>query len=120
MDALEERAVNQEKAEKLDTKLSRQFDMLPGDPAPHDERGDEDEYAEAFGEFMRFGMSDMSTEGRKLMATRRQDVKNAALGVGSGSIGGYTVPPAFRAVMVETMKAYGVMLSESEFRNNFV
>lgn len=120
IDSLEERAVNQEKAEKLEAKLDKIVDM-PGGlfDGQHGSGGNEDDeaYASAFGEYMKFGMADLGSESRQLMAARRsndKDIKNAA-GVGSGSIGGYTVPPAFRAIMVETMKAYGVMLGESEF-----
>ena len=45
-----------------------------------------------------------------------QGIQNAAA-VGTGAAGGYTIPPAFRQIMVETMKAYGVMLTESEVIN---
>ncbi len=118
IDSLEERAVNQEKAAALDARLDKIVDMPGGlTDAQRGSISDSDadeQYGEAFNEFMRTGMADMTSEGRQLMAARRQEIKNAA-GVGSGSIGGYTVPPAFRAIMVETMKAYGVMLTESEF-----
>jgi len=114
VDSIGDRVERIEKNEALDAKLSKTFDMLPGDAAPHAESGDDEAYSETFNEFMRFGMADMGTEGRQLMAARRQEVKNAAA-VGTGSAGGFTVPPAFRAVMVETMKAFGTMLTESEF-----
>lgn len=116
LDSIGARVERLEKESALDAKLDKIVDMPGGviDAQPKD-RSDDDEYAEAFNEYLKSGISDMSTEGRKLMAVRRTEIKNAALGVGSGSIGGYTVPPAFRAIMVETMKAYGVMLTESEF-----
>lgn len=115
LDSIGARVERIEKESALDAKLDKIVDMPGGlyDAQPKGDTAD-DEYTAAFDEFMKFGMSDMSTDGRKLMATRRQEVKNAQ-GVGSGSIGGFTVPPAFRAVMVETMKAFGVMLTESEF-----
>lgn len=116
LDSIGARVERLEKESALDAKLDKIVDMPGGviDAQPKD-KSDDDQYADAFGEFMRFGIGDMSTDGRKLMSARRQEFKNAALGVGSGSIGGYTVPPAFRANMVETMKAYGTMLTESEF-----
>ena len=116
LDSIGARVERLEKESSLEAKLDKIVDMPGGviDAQPAD-KSDDDEYSEAFNEFMKVGISDMSTENRKLMAARRQEIKNAALGVGSGSIGGYTVPPAFRAIMVETMKAYGTMLTESEF-----
>lgn len=116
LDSIGARVERLEKESALDAKLDKIVDMPGGviDAQPKDKSSD-DEYAEAFNEYLKSGISDMSTEGRKLMALQRTEIKNAALGVGSGSIGGYTVPPAFRAIMVETMKAYGVMLTESEF-----
>lgn len=118
MDELESRILRLEKAEALDKRLDQIVDMPGG--LSHDEvdpQEQEDRYSDAFGQFIRFGMADMTSEGRQVMAARRitdKGILNAA-GVGSGGAGGYTVPPAFRAVMVETMKAYGVMLQEAEF-----
>lgn len=114
LDAIGNRVERIERNAALDAKLSRPAgrpEGLFGDPATRDE--DEDRYVAAFSEWMRVGISDMDTDGRQLMASRRQEIKNAAA-VGTGSAGGYTVPPAFRATMVETMKAFGVMLSEAE------
>lgn len=74
---------------------------------------DEDRYGAAFNAFIRNGTSRLSPEHRELMEGNFRHIENAAA-VGTGSAGGYTVPPAFRAIMVETMKAYGVMLTEAE------
>lgn len=114
LDTLGDRAERIERMEALNSRLSQPSgrpEGLFGSDRDHDE--DEARYGEAFSEWMRVGISDMDTDSRRVMASRRQEFKNAAA-VGTGSAGGFTVPPAFRTIMVETMKAFGIMLSESE------
>lgn len=79
----------------------------------------EQSYAKAFGSFMRSGMSDLDPEDRRLLMQAAMDPKElkAALGVGTGAAGGYTVPPGFRNVMIETMKTFGGMLQAAEILN---
>lgn len=117
LDSIGNRIDRSEKMAVLDSKLDKIVDLpgglMDGQRGHRDADADDAEYGEAFNEFMKVGISDMSPDARKLMAARRQEIKNAQ-GVGSGSAGGYTVPPAFRAVMVETMKAYGAMMNEAE------
>lgn len=76
--------------------------------------GDADEaYTRAFGNFLRHGIADLSSEDRALMQSRFKDIK-AAAGVGTGSAGGYAVAPGFRDKFVETLKAYGPLIREAE------
>lgn len=78
-------------------------------PAP----GDQDEqYARAFGAYLRNSVSDLSIEDRG--ALQRGFVDQRALGVGTSTAGGYTVPPGFRETLIQTMKTYGGMLQVSE------
>ena len=116
LDALGNRVERADRNEKLEASLSR-VDRT-GIIAPEgDEASEDDEhYTDAFNAFVRRGMNRISADQRMLMESRfslDKDIQNAAA-VGTGAAGGYTIPPAFRAIMVETMKAYGVMLSEAE------
>jgi HK97 family phage major capsid protein len=73
-------------------------------------------YDRVFASYLKRGVLDMSTEDRQLLQNNFKqdaDIRNAA-GVGTGSAGGYTVPPLFRDRFVETMKWYGPMLQEAE------
>lgn len=73
-------------------------------------------YARAFTAFLRDGTADLEPEDRKVLRSGFRDGKEfkAAAGVGTGSAGGYLVPPAFRDTIVETMKAFGPMLQLAE------
>jgi hypothetical protein len=71
-----------------------------------------------FNRFLRNGMSlDSTAEDRQILQSNfksgQADPQNAA-GVGTGSAGGYTVPPQFRDKIIETMKWYGPMLELAE------
>ena len=83
-----------------------------------DESGDDTAYNGAFGRFVRAvnGMSDLGDADRRLLRdgyVQGDQFRNAA-GVSTGAAGGYTVPPAFRARIVEAMLAYGPMLQLAE------
>jgi HK97 family phage major capsid protein len=88
-----------------------------GQPLGDDDDLDDDaKYASAFTEFVRNGMLDMSPEDRATLragANTSKEIKNA-LGVGTTTAGGYTIPPEFRDKIIETMKYYGPMLTEAE------
>lgn len=84
-------------------------------PADVDDASDE-QYEAAFRSFLRNGMEELDADGRRLLRSRfvaDTAIRNAA-GVGTGAAGGYAVPPAFRDIMVETMKYYGPMLQVAE------
>ena len=72
------------------------------------------EYGEAFTDFLRHGMADVTADHRAMLQSQFQRAPQNAAGVGSGSAGGYTVPEGFRQVMIETAKAFGPMLTEAE------
>ena len=74
------------------------------DEKPRDEAA---AYSEAFRNFVRFGPGEMEPEQRKLLMANQVDTR--ALGVASGSVGGYTVPTDFWNQLVDIMKAYGGM-----------
>jgi HK97 family phage major capsid protein len=83
---------------------------VEGDP---DERGDRDgdaeaRYAEAFGLYLRRGMSRLSAEQQELLATRYEARAGSTQ---DDTLGGYLVPDEFRNVLTETMKAFGGILA---------
>lgn len=76
------------------------------------EGGGEDrdaQYEEAFRLFLRRGSDGLSREQRLMLAENRAETR--AQGIGTPSAGGYLVPPGYRAVMTEALKAYGGLLN---------
>ncbi|MEV5184250.1 phage major capsid protein [Streptomyces werraensis] len=72
-------------------------------------------YSNAWRSWLRDGTQDLTSEERTVLRTGWVDGKELrAQGVATGAAGGYVVPPAFRAKMVETMKFYGAMRQVSE------
>jgi HK97 family phage major capsid protein len=67
------------------------------------------EYREVFWTYVRHGMGELKPEQRQLLQSGFSEVR--ALGAGSDTAGGYTVPEGFRAILSETMKAYGGLLN---------
>ncbi|MCP2168128.1 phage major capsid protein, HK97 family [Goodfellowiella coeruleoviolacea] len=83
-----------------------------------DDRADEDQakrYDVAFGEYMRRGMDGLRPEQRELLAGGFSEVR--AQGVATPAAGGYLVPEGFRAVLSETMKAYGGLMNVANVIN---
>ncbi|AIJ26366.1 phage major capsid protein [Amycolatopsis methanolica] len=66
-------------------------------------------YSEAFERYMRGGMDRLSGEQRQLLMENFSELR--AQGVSTDTAGGYLVPEGFRAVMSETMKAFGGLLN---------
>jgi HK97 family phage major capsid protein len=111
-DATIERIEKAEAREKAYNRVDR-TGVVPGENGQvSDEQA---EYRNAWSEFLRTGVQDMEPEQRKILNTGRVTnlPKNAA-GVGTGSAGGYAVPPEFREQFIQTLKYYGPMLSEAE------
>lgn len=90
--------------------------VVPPQGQPGGEPVDEEaRYARAFGSFVRRGTNDLDGEDRQ--ALQRNFVAGEefrAAGVATGAAGGYTVPPGFRASMIEAMKTFGGMLGVAE------
>lgn len=112
LDALAERI---ERAERM-AELSKQFNRseAPASPAGKPD-GDEDQHAEytaAFAAYLRNEPLNFDQQ-KALQWGFDSSIRNAA-GVGSGAAGGYTVPPEFRTIFVESQKAWGAMLREAE------
>lgn len=114
LDSLGSRIERQERMDQLANGMRGTAAEPPAEIHAASEGDDETEYTEAFADFLRHGMADVSAEHRALLQARFQTAPQNAAGVGSGSAGGYTVPEGFRQVMIETMKAFGPMLTEAE------
>jgi HK97 family phage major capsid protein len=97
----------------LNARLDRSGVVAP-DSAGDDAGPDDAAYATAFKNFLRDGMADLDPEDKKLMRGRQVTLPKNAAGVGTGSAGGYAVPPAFRDVFVQQLKWYGPMIDEAE------
>lgn len=124
LDALETELVTAERNAERNTRhadrerrmstVDRTGVVPPPDGDPTDEQ--DREYARVFSAFLRNGALDLAPEDRQVLRSgfvTDDAIRNAA-GVGTGSAGGYAVPPQFRDVFIETMKWYGPMLDEAE------
>lgn len=87
---------------------------VPGGGTPSAKDPKSESYANAFRNFLRDGMAELEPEDRKIMRDAQRELPKGAAGVGTGSAGGYAVPPEFRAAFVETLKWYGPMLQVAE------
>jgi len=119
LDALGEQIERSERHDRLAASMA-EVDRRGVVPSPRDGATNErdERYASAFGRFVRAtnGIAGLSDEDRQLVQSgfvQGEQYRNAA-GVGTGSAGGYMVPPAFRDKIVEAMLAYGPMLSLAE------
>jgi HK97 family phage major capsid protein len=87
----------------------------PGDALETPEQASETrakQYEEAFSSYMRGGMEPLTTEQRGLlMQNMVSGTEMRAQGIASGAVGGYLVPPGFRAVLQENLKAYGGLIN---------
>lgn len=70
-------------------------------------------YADAFNAFVRGGRNNLSGDQGRVLQRGFQTIQNAA-GVGTGSAGGYTVPAAFRKVIIEQMTFIAAMRQLAE------
>lgn len=68
-------------------------------------------YRKAFNGYMRGGLDRLKPEQRELMLSRHEELR--AEGVATGSAGGFLVPQGFRAVLSETLKAYGGLINHA-------
>lgn len=68
-----------------------------------------DDYEQAFGAYVRSGLSGLTADQRALLQENYR-----AQGIASGSIGGYTVPEGFWAKVTEATKFYGGIVGNVE------
>lgn len=104
-----------QRAQKLD---EIDFRTVAGATGAGEQNPEDDEaqrakaYEAAFFAFARGGMEELDTDQRQVLRSGFLSAKEArAQGVGTGAAGGYLVPDGFRAVMTETMKAFGGLLN---------
>ncbi|MDG9717406.1 phage major capsid protein [Streptomyces sp. DH24] len=72
-------------------------------------------YAEAYRAWMRDGTTELTSEQRTVLRSGWVDGKELrAQGVATGAAGGYIVPPAFRAKLIEAQKFYSSMRDVAE------
>lgn len=91
----------------------RQVVQTPADVEPDakpDPESQQRAYNEAFDTYVRRGMS-RCTPDQQTLLERNFVSENRAQGVGTDTAGGYLVPEGFRAVMTESMKAYGGLIN---------
>lgn len=109
------------KLERLDEQIEREKELRKADQLFVEDRAGDNVESEArsgdgeggvadisrraFAEFVRRGLGDMDAELREAMREMR------AQAAGVDDRGGYTVPPEFRARVVESMQAYGGVAS---------
>jgi HK97 family phage major capsid protein len=76
----------------------------------------DDRYTKAFAQYIRKGVAEMGAEHVNVLRSgfrTGKDFQNA-LGVGTSSAGGYTVPPGYREELIQTLKLYGGMLTRGQ------
>jgi len=117
LDKALDRAARHEKAEAARNAIERPAGLVPGQRDGAKDEAD-DRYAKAFAAYITSpgGTADMDPEDREVLRAgfvAGDQFKNAA-GVATGAAGGFTVPPAFREKIVQTMLAWGPMLSLAE------
>lgn len=71
------------------------------------------DYERAFGTYLRHGMERLETEQRQLLLANQAPPELRAQGVGTTTAGGFLVPPGYRQVLSETMKAYGGLINHA-------
>lgn len=107
VDALKVQIDNIERSAALDTEFRNIDEQTPVvDARGREGTATDGEYREAFGAFLRYGLSELAPEQRQLLRANFNTDKRAQ-GTSTGAGGGYTVPQGFWAKVTETMKYYG-------------
>lgn len=87
----------------------------PGEVENAEERtkAREEAYEQAFGRYMRGGLEVLTNEQRQLMLDNATEgrANDGLQSTTPGNIGGFLIPPGYRAVMTEAMKAYGGLIN---------
>jgi HK97 family phage major capsid protein len=111
-DEIISRIENEQKRDKSYSRVDRTGVVPGGGDEPQDE--DQAKYRAAWASMLRNGTQDMDPDDRKILNAGRINLPKNAAGVGTGSAGGYAVPPEFREQFIQTLKFYGPMLQEAE------
>jgi HK97 family phage major capsid protein len=122
VDELKAKIDTRERTERLDKEFAEIDDRTTrggtGDPsdgtggASGGDGASLDDYRKAFTSYMRFGLNELEPEERQLVRKHFSADKGVAraLGAGTGTAGGYTVPEGFWAKVTETMRYFGGVL----------
>lgn len=102
------------RAAKLDEVDYRQ--VVPSVEPAGETRADEPEnrdaqYAQAFGGYLRHGMSGIPVEQQQLLQANYEGADKRALAAGTDSAGGYLVPDEFRNTMQEAIRTFGGLMN---------
>ncbi len=100
------------KREQAFATVDRTGVVPPNDETPGDEP--EKGYTDAFARYLRNGLGALDHDDQKVLRAGWVAGPQNAAGVGTGSAGGYTVPPAFRQKIVEQMRFVAVMRQLAE------
>lgn len=89
--------------------------LIPDEKSVEDRSKEHGEnYQRAFANYMRTSSNaDMELDDRRALQAGFNPETRAA-GIGTGGAGGYTVPPQFRAQIIQQMQAFGGMLQVAE------
>lgn len=112
-DKIEARAVKQHRLDTADAALEKVITDLPvvEDRAAAGEGVvTRPEASEAFEQFLRTGMSELSNEQRSVLKELR------AQAAGTDTAGGFTVPQGFQAEVIKTLQMFGPMLDPAVTR----
>lgn len=91
----------------------------PETPEQRAEQRDE-VYRQAFDGFVRGGLESLEREHRQLLAAnfvQAADTEARDQATSPGSSGGYLIPPGYRQIIIERMKAFGGLLSYATILN---
>ena len=80
-----------------------------------DTRTDAEKRKAAFANYLRHGADGLPPEQRSLLS-RYEDKEQRAMGVASGSAGGYLAPDGFMPELIKSLKAWGPMLDAGTVR----
>lgn len=97
-----------QRAETIDVRVEESQGAEEGRDGLSADAPSEERYAEAFGSFLRHGVQGVEAEERQLLQDGFVSGDQLrAQGVATDAAGGYLVPEGFRAIITETMKAFG-------------
>ncbi len=110
-----ERLERAAKLEKVDYRAVEDANRVEDKPVERTAEDRDEEYRAAFGRYMRGGMENLDGDQKRLMQSNASEVRAQGVAVSAG--GGFLVPPGFRAVMQETMLAFGGIINHANVIN---